>query len=54
MAASLTSAIGRKGELIQTRPRGFYLKIGFTQALLRQAFGFLAQDDFLTKLLRYS
>lgn len=36
----LTSAIGRKGELIQTRPRGFYLKIGFTQALLRQAFGF--------------
>ncbi len=35
---ALTSAIGRQGQLIQTRPRGFYLRTLFTQQLLRQAF----------------
>ncbi|MGL4205496.1 MAG: DNA mismatch repair endonuclease MutH [Aeromonadaceae bacterium] len=37
----LTPAMGREGKLIQTRPRGFYLKTAFTQALLQHAFGFL-------------
>lgn len=35
---ALTSAIGRQGQLIQTRPRGFYLRSLFTQQLLQQAF----------------
>lgn len=35
---ALTSAIGRQGQLIQTRPRGFYLRTLFTQQLLQQAF----------------
>ena len=34
---ALTSAIGRQGQLIQTRPRGFYLRTLFTQQLLQQA-----------------
>ena len=33
---ALTSAIGRQGQLIQTRPRGFYLRTLFTQQLLQQ------------------
>ena len=35
---ALTSAIGRQGQLIQTRPRGFYLRTLLTQQLLQQAF----------------
>ena len=35
---ALTSAIGRQGQLIQTRSRGFYLRTLFTQQLLQQAF----------------
>ncbi len=35
---ALTTAIGRQGQLIQTRPRGFYLRSLFTQQLLLQAF----------------
>ena len=35
---ALTSAIGRQGQLIQTRPRGFYLRTLFTQQLMQQAF----------------
>lgn len=35
---SLTPAIGRNGTLIQTRPRGFYLRSSFTQKLLRDQF----------------
>ena len=35
---ALTCAIGRQGQLIQTRPRGFYLRATFTQQLLHQAF----------------
>lgn len=35
---SLTPAIGRNGTLIQTRPRGFYLRSSFTQKLLRAQF----------------
>lgn len=35
---ALTSAIGRQGQLIQTRPRGFYLRTLSTQQLLQQAF----------------
>ena len=35
---ALTSAIGGQGQLIQTRPRGFYLRTLFTQQLLQQAF----------------
>ncbi|WP_116475073.1 DNA mismatch repair endonuclease MutH [Zobellella maritima] len=34
----LTAAIGKDGEPIQTLPRGFYLKIGFTAALLARHF----------------
>ncbi|GAA3547081.1 DNA mismatch repair endonuclease MutH [Zobellella aerophila] len=33
-----TAAIGKDGEPIQTLPRGFYLKIGFTAALLARHF----------------
>ncbi len=36
----LTTAIGQQGQLIQTRPRGFYLKTGFTHALLKRQFHF--------------
>lgn len=35
---ALTDAIGPDGGYIQTRPRGFYLKTGFTQALLARHF----------------
>nr|WP_321240803.1 DNA mismatch repair endonuclease MutH [uncultured Tolumonas sp.] len=35
---SLTPAIGRNGTLIQTRPRGFYLRSSFTQKLLQDQF----------------
>lgn len=35
---ALTSAIGRQGELIQTRPRGFYLRSRFTHSLLQKIF----------------
>ncbi|MBT1062278.1 DNA mismatch repair endonuclease MutH [Bowmanella sp. Y26] len=35
---ALTQAIGKDGQWIQTRPRGFYLKKNFTQALLQHAF----------------
>jgi len=35
---ALTSAIGAKGELIQTRPRGFYLRKEFTAQILLNAF----------------
>ncbi|WP_404828149.1 DNA mismatch repair endonuclease MutH [Fluctibacter corallii] len=35
----LTDAIGSKGTLIKTRPRGFYLRKQFTGALLAQHFG---------------
>ncbi|AWL11040.1 DNA mismatch repair protein MutH [Saliniradius amylolyticus] len=35
---ALTDAIGRDGQFIQTRPRGFYLKKTFTRGLLEEAF----------------
>ena len=35
---ALTHAIGRNGEMIQTRPRGFYLRSHFTYSLLRDVF----------------
>ncbi|MFB0975307.1 MAG: DNA mismatch repair protein MutH, partial [Tolumonas sp.] len=35
---SLTLAIGKDGTLIQTRPRGFYLRSTFTRQLLRLQF----------------
>lgn len=35
---SLTPAIGHDGTLIQTRPRGFYLRTSFTQQLLKNQF----------------
>lgn len=35
----LTEAIGHTGQVIQTRPRGFYLKKEFTRQLLNDAFG---------------
>lgn len=35
---ALTAAVGAKGEPIRTLPRGFYLKAGFTAALLHQQF----------------
>ncbi|MGL5814408.1 MAG: DNA mismatch repair endonuclease MutH [Aeromonas sp.] len=35
---ALTRAIGRNGQPIQTLPRGFYLKIGFTHGLLQRHF----------------
>ncbi len=35
----LTPAIGQEGQLIQTRPRGFYLRPRFTAALLASKFG---------------
>ncbi|MCY7294274.1 DNA mismatch repair endonuclease MutH [Alteromonas sp. a30] len=35
----LTDAIGNKGQIIKTRPRGFYLRKQFTQAILEQHFG---------------
>lgn len=36
---ALTPAFGREGRIIQTRPRGFYLRSLFTHQLLRDAFG---------------
>lgn len=35
---ALTNAIGLNGEVIQTRPRGFYLRKEFTQQILRNIF----------------
>jgi DNA mismatch repair protein MutH len=35
---SLTSAIGHSGNIIQTRPRGFYLRSSFTKKLLQDQF----------------
>ncbi len=35
---SLTSAIGTDGTIIQTRPRGFYLRSSFTRKLLQSQF----------------
>ncbi|NKF50930.1 DNA mismatch repair endonuclease MutH [Shewanella sp. WXL01] len=34
----LTESIGRNGEIKLSNPRGFYLKIAFTQQILRRAF----------------
>ncbi|MCG6200759.1 DNA mismatch repair endonuclease MutH [Psychromonas antarctica] len=34
----LTDAVGREGELIKVRPRGFYLKKTFTQSIINQQF----------------
>ncbi|MDG1815184.1 MAG: DNA mismatch repair endonuclease MutH [Glaciecola sp.] len=36
---ALTDAIGNNGQTIQTRPRGFYLRKPFTQAIINRAFG---------------
>lgn len=36
---ALTDAIGSDGKTIQTRPRGFYLRKPFTQAIINRAFG---------------
>ncbi|WP_275440160.1 DNA mismatch repair endonuclease MutH [Pseudoalteromonas sp. Of11M-6] len=38
-AKALTDAIGPNGKIVQTLPRGFYLKINFTQSILAQEFG---------------
>jgi DNA mismatch repair protein MutH len=35
---ALTAAVGANGQPIQTLPRGFYLKAGFTAAILRRQF----------------
>jgi DNA mismatch repair protein MutH len=35
---ALTSAIGRDGQLIQTRPRGYYLRKNFTRDIIHQYF----------------
>ena len=35
---ALTDAIGLEGKIIQTRPRGFYLRKEFTQQILADAF----------------
>ncbi|GAB3289329.1 DNA mismatch repair endonuclease MutH [Pseudidiomarina andamanensis] len=35
----LTEAIGANGEIIQTLPRGFYLKTQFTSQIIRETFG---------------
>lgn len=37
--SALTPAIGRNGQIIQTRPRGFYLRSHFTHSLLKAFFG---------------
>jgi len=36
--SALTDAIGNQGNVIKTRPRGFYLRKSFTAEILRQAF----------------
>ena len=36
--SALTDAIGANGQIIKTRPRGFYLRKGFTQQILSNAF----------------
>jgi DNA mismatch repair protein MutH len=38
---ALTDAIGDKGQIIQTRPRGFYLRKEFTRGILAEFFGHL-------------
>lgn len=35
----LTEAVGPEGQMIQTLPRGFYLKTSFTHQIIRNAFG---------------
>ena len=35
---ALTDAVGPDGQIIQVRPRGFYLKKTFTRAILEQVF----------------
>lgn len=37
--SSLTDARGLNGQIIQTRPRGFYLRKSFTQQIVNRAFG---------------
>ena len=37
--AALTDARGLDGQIIQTRPRGFYLRKTFTQQIVNRAFG---------------
>jgi DNA mismatch repair protein MutH len=34
----VTDAIGPNGQIIQTLPRGFYLKTSFTKEILKQQF----------------
>ena len=36
--SALTQAIGLDGEMIHTRPRGFYLRKSFTEQILEDAF----------------
>ena len=36
--SALTDAIGKNGQIIQTRPRGFYLRKEFTRKILRDYF----------------
>jgi len=36
--SALTEAVGPNGQMIQVRPRGFYLKKTFTRAILEQVF----------------
>ena len=37
--SALTDAIGRNGQIVQTRPRGFYLRKEFTSKILADYFG---------------
>lgn len=37
---ALTDAIGSQGQIIQTRPRGFYLRKSFTAAIIRDVFAY--------------
>lgn len=45
---SLTAAYNEKGELIMTRPRGFYLKKNFTRQILRQHLNQLLEPSLST------
>jgi DNA mismatch repair protein MutH len=36
--SALTNAVGVDGQLIQTRPRGYYLRKNFTQSIIQQYF----------------
>lgn len=42
----LTAAFGPQGDIIQTRPRGYYLKKAFTQQILDRALGLSSTDHF--------